>query len=66
MARSRHCIRKCSKVSEHNEQRIVDAYEDNEDFILLAVVLEINKTTAYSIIRRGSANNRHRGTCANQ
>ena len=45
MARSRHCIRKCSKVSEHNEQRIVDAYEDNEDFILLAVVLEINKTT---------------------
>ena len=32
-------------------ERIVDAYENGEDFIALAATLNIKKTTAYTIIR---------------
>ena len=38
------------RVNYFDRERIVDAYENGEDFIALAATLNIKKTTAYTII----------------
>ena len=45
------------KISEQDKQRLLDAYENDEDFVELAKILKIKRTTAYSIVKRGRATN---------
>lgn len=44
------------KISTTDKQRLIDAYEANEDFLALADVLKIKKTTARTLIRRHRLN----------
>ena len=38
-------------TSDRDRSRIIDAYENGEDFVSLALSLDIKRTTAYEIIR---------------
>ena len=49
------------KISEQDKQRLLDAYENDEDFDELDKIIKIKRTTAYSIIKRGRAINLTRG-----
>ena len=49
------------KFCEQDKQRLLDAYENDEDFVELAKILKIKRTTAYSIVKRGRATNLPRG-----
>lgn len=41
-----------ARISDLDKQRLVDAFDRNEDYIQLAQQLNIKRTTAYAIIRR--------------
>ena len=49
------------KISEQDKQRLLEAYENDEDFVELVKILKIKRTTAYSIVKRGRATNLPRG-----
>ena len=49
------------KISQQDKQRLLDAYENDEDFVELAKSLKIKRTTAYNIVKRGRATNLPRG-----
>lgn len=42
-------------VSEEDRRRIVQCFENGEDFVALAATLNVKRTTAYSIVRRFQA-----------
>ena len=48
-------------ISEQDEQRLLDAYENDEDLVELAKIPKIKRTTAYSIVKRGRATKLPRG-----
>ena len=45
-----------SKISENDKQRLFEAYQQGEDYIQLAKLLNIKRTTAYHIIKRAETN----------
>ena len=45
-----------SKISENDKQRLFEAYQQGEDYIQLAKLLNIMGTTAYHIIKRAETN----------
>ena len=45
-----------SKISENDNQRLFEAYQQGEDYIQLAKLLNIKRTTAYHIIKRAETN----------
>ncbi|MEL7309244.1 MAG: hypothetical protein AAGK05_16230, partial [Pseudomonadota bacterium] len=47
------------KTSLDIRQKLIDAAENGDDFVQLAQMLNIPKTTAYSIVRRGVATYSH-------
>ena len=47
----------CGKISEQDKERLLDAYENYENFEDLAKFIEIKRTTAYSLVKRGRAIN---------
>ena len=49
------------KISEQDKQRLLDVYENDEDFVKLAKIPKIKRTTAYSIVKRGRATSLPRG-----
>ena len=46
------------RIPVEDRQRLIDAYEDGEDFVALAHYLKINRSSAYSIIRLYQSENR--------
>ena len=50
-----------AKISTETKQRILDAANSGEDFVILAKILNVNRSTAYNIDKRGRPNNLPKG-----
>ena len=50
-----------AKISTETKQRILDAANSGEDFVILAMILNVNRSTAYNIVKRGRPNNLPKG-----
>ena len=50
-----------AKISTETKQRILDAANSGEDFVILAKNLNVNQSTAYNIVKRGRPNNLPKG-----
>ena len=50
-----------AKISTETKQRILDAANSAEDFVILAKILNVNRSTAYNIVKRGRPNNLPKG-----
>ena len=50
-----------AKISTETKQRILDAANSGEDFVSLAKILNVNRSTAYNIVKRGRPNNLPKG-----
>ena len=50
-----------AKISTETKQRILDAANSGEDFFILAKILNVNRSTAYNIVKRGRPNSLPKG-----
>ena len=48
---------KHAKISTETKQRILDAANSGENFVILAKILNVHRSTAYKIVQRGRPNN---------
>ena len=50
-----------AKISTETKQRILDAANSGEDFVILAKILNVNRSITYNIVKRGRPNNLPKG-----